>query len=267
VQKYDDVAILQRRTADELLDRLSSVRIHPQIILDLGSGTGRNLNLLAMRYPKADIVSLDISFAMLKQAQYRFKSDSGVQYWLPNHKIPSYIAGDAETLPLVGNSVDMVYANLSLQWCELGRCFSEFRRILRPGGLLIFTILGPDTLKELRRAWATVDDYPHVNIFYDAHDIGEFMINSHLVGAVLDIDRMTLTYKTVIELMMDLKELGAHNINKGRRRGLTGKEMFKTLIDAYEYFRQDGLLPASYEVIYGHVWHTVDPQKCSSEYY
>ncbi|OUR64729.1 malonyl-[acyl-carrier protein] O-methyltransferase BioC [Methylophaga sp. 42_25_T18] len=260
-QQYDDVAILQRQTADELLDRLSLVKIQPNRILDLGAGTGRNLSLLAAKYPKAELIALDIAPAMLKQAQHRFQSDAGLKRWLPTHQQPAYMAGDAEALPLADNSVDMVYANLSLQWCDPTKCFAEIQRVLRPGGLLSFTSLGPDTLNELRQAWAAVDDYPHVNIFYDPHDIGEAMMNSRLAEPVLDVDRLTLTYETAIALMKDLKELGAHNVNEGRRRGLTGKQAFEKVINAYEPFRKDGLLPASYEVIYGHAWCAEETQK------
>lgn len=259
--QYDDVAVLQRQTADELLDRLSLVTLQPKTILDLGAGTGRNLSLLASRYPKAELFALDIAPAMLQQAKHRFQSDSGLKRWLPNHHKPSYMAGDAESLPLADNSMDMVYANLSLQWCDLSRCFAEIQRVLRPGGLLSFTTLGPDTLNELRQAWATVDDYPHVNIFYDAHDVGEAMMKSHLSEPVLDIDRITLSYDTAIALMKDLKELGAHNVNSGRRRGLTGKQSFQQVINAYEDFRQNDVLPASYEVIYGHAWASENPQQ------
>lgn len=260
-QQYDDVAVLQRQTADELLERLDLVKLEPKRILDLGAGTGRNLSLLAAKYPKAELIALDIAPAMLKQARQRFQQDSGLKRWLPTHQQPAYMAGDAEVLPLAENSVDMVYANLSLQWCDPAKCFAEIQRVLKPGGLLSFSSLGPDTLNELRQAWAAVDDYPHVNVFYDPHDIGEAMMTSRLAEPVLDIDRITLTYETAIALMKDLKELGAHNVNEGRRRGLTGKQAFKKVINAYELFRKEGLLPASYEVIYGHAWCTEETQK------
>jgi malonyl-CoA O-methyltransferase len=251
---YDDVAVLQRQTGDQLLDRLSLVTLQPKRILDLGVGTGRNLTLLAKRYPNAQMLALDIAPAMLQHARQRYQKESGLKRWLPYSNTPFYLAGDAEKLPLADNSVDLVFANLALQWCDPRMSFAEIQRILRPDGLLMFTTLGPDTLRELRQAWAEVDDYPHVNMFYDMHDVGEAMMAAGLAEPVLDTDRYTLTYDSAMALMKDLKVLGARNVNSGRRRGLTGKNTIKHVGDAYEAFRRDGILPATYEVVYGHAW-------------
>lgn len=252
--QYDDVAVLQRQTGDELLERLSLVTLKPKRVLDLGVGTGRNLSLLAKHYPEAQLLALDIAPAMLKQARQSYQKSSGLKRWLPYAKTPHYLAGDAEHLPLADNSVDLVFANLSLQWCDPRTSFAEIQRILRPDGLLMFTSLGPDTLRELRQAWAEVDDYPHVNMFYDMHDVGEAMMAAGLAEPVLDTDRYTLTYDSAMALMKDLKILGARNLNAGRRKGLTGKNTIKQVGDAYEQFRRDDLLPATYEVVYGHAW-------------
>ncbi len=251
---YDDVAVLQRQTGDELLDRLSLVTLQPKRVLDLGVGTGRNLTLLAKRYPNAQMLALDIAPAMLQQARQRYQKASGIKRWLPYSNMPFYLAGDAEKLPLADNSVDLIFANLALQWCDPRISLAEIQRVLRPDGLLMFTTLGPDTLRELRQAWAEVDDYPHVNMFYDMHDVGEAMMAAGLAEPVLDTDRYTLTYDSAMALMKDLKVLGARNVNSGRRRGLTGKNTIKQVGDAYETFRRDGVLPATYEVVYGHAW-------------
>lgn len=252
--QYDDVALLQRQTADELLDRLSLVTLQPKTILDLGVGTGRNLALLAKRYPKAQLFALDIAQEMIGQAKKNHQQQLGLKRWLPNSKSVQFLVGDAEKLPLADNSVDLVYANLALQWCDPRTSFAEIQRVLRPEGLLMFTTLGPDTLHELRQSWAQVDDYPHVNLFYDMHDVGEAMMAANLAEPVLDTDRYTLTYDTAMALMKDLKILGARNVNTARRRGLTGKQTINNVAQVYEQFRQDGLLPATYEVVYGHAW-------------
>ena len=251
---YDDVAILQRDTADEMLERLDLVKINPRHILDLGCGTGRNIRLLQQRYPDAQQVAVDIAPAMLLHARQRNRADQGLRRWWPGQKTPWFIAGDAEQLPLADNSVDFVYANLALQWCELTPAFKEIQRVLRPGGLLMFSTLGPDTLQELRYSWATVDNYPHINVFLDMHDVAEAMFAAGLTDPVLDSDRHCLLYPDVIAMMRDLQQLGARNVNNGRRRGLTGKHILHRVKAASEQFRVNGQLPATYEVIYGHAW-------------
>lgn len=250
---YDDVAVLQRQTGDELLDRLSLVTLQPDTVLDLGVGTGRNLGLLAKRYPKAQLIALDIAQEMVSQAK-KNQQQSGLKRWLPKLRKPYYLAGDAEAMPLADNSVDLIFANLALQWCDPRQSFAEIARILRPDGLLMFTSLGPDTLTELRQSWASVDDYPHVNMFYDMHDIGEAMMAAGLAEPVLDTDRYTLTYESAMALMKDLKVLGASNVNRDRRRGLTGRQALNKVAETYEQFRVNGILPATYEVVYGHAW-------------
>ena len=252
--RYDDVAVLQRRTADEMLARLPLMKIKPHVVLDLGAGTGRNLAQLGVQYPKAQRLAVDIAPAMLQHARTTDKKARRLLQWRPGHRTPYYIAGDAERLPLAGNSVDLVFANLTLQWCEPTISFAEISRVLKPGGLLMFTTLGPDTLTELRQSWAAVDTYPHVNMFYDMHDVGDAMMAAHLVDPVLDVERCTLTYKSAMDLMRDLKQLGARNMNPGRQRGLTGKKKLQQVMAYYEQFRSEAGLPASYEVIYGQAW-------------
>lgn len=252
---YDEVAILQRQTADELLDRLDLFKITPQTILDLGTGTGRNLSLLQQRYPQAQMLALDIAPAMLKQAQQRYRQDVGLKRFWSRQAPPRYLTGDAEQLPLADNSVDLIFANLALQWCQPRSSFQEIQRVLKPGGLFMFTSLGPDTLKELRQAWAAVDDYPHVNSFYDMHDVGDAMTAAGLADVVLDVDLHQLYYDSAVEAMRDLKVLGARNMNAGRRRGLTGKRLMQQVISHYEALCAGNKISASYEVIYGHGWH------------
>ena len=262
---YDDVAVLQRQTGDELLERLSLVKLSPKRILDLGAGTGRNLSQLAGRYPNAELVAIDIAPAMLQKAKLNFQKAMGFKRWLPKQKKPVLLVGDAESLPLTDNSVDLVFANLALQWCDLKSSFAEIERVLRPDGLLMFTSLGPDTLYELREAWASVDNYPHINIFYDMHDVGEAMVNAKLAEPVLDMDRYVLTYDTVKTLMKDLKILGASNVNNGRRRGLTSRLALKKVANYYEKYRDNKVLPASYEVIFGHAWGPIDSSQATDK--
>lgn len=243
---YDRVAVLQREVGTRLLERLDLIKIGPQRVLDLGSGTGHIARALVKRYRAASVVALDIAAPMLLQARSR----SG--WW----RRPRFVCGDIERLPFADHSADMILSNLTLQWCNsLDATFAEFRRVLRPGGLLLFTSFGPDTLLELRAAWAAADDYSHVNRFLDMHDVGDALLRAGLAEPVLDVERFTLTYPDVQGLVRDLKTLGAHNVTAGRPRGLTGRGRWQTLRDTYETFRTaQGLLPATYEVVYGHAW-------------
>lgn len=247
---YDEVAFLQREVASRLLERLDLLKMTPKRILDLGSGTGHCTEALAERYPAARIVALDLAESMLRHTRQRFSR------WQRFRKKHAFVCGDAENLPFADNSFDLLLSNLTVQWCgDLEQTFSEFRRVLKPGGALFYTTLGPDTLKELRASWAEVDERVHVNTFLDLHDVGDAMLRARLAEPVMDMEHITLTYRDSMSLMRDLKELGAHNVNPGRSEGLTGPRKLKAVMQAYERFRQtDGLLPATYEVIYGHAW-------------
>ena len=242
---YDGAAVLQRQTGENMLERLEVVRLQPRVILDVGAGTGLAAAALARRYKKARIIALDFALPMLRHARRRGP-------WL---RRPLCVCGDAEQLPLADGSVDLIFSNAAIQWCnDLEHTFAGFRRVLRPGGLLMFSTFGPDTLKELRQAWGAVDGHTHVSPFPDMHDVGDALIRSGFADPVVDADRMTLTYENVRGLMRDLKAIGAHNVTTRRRRGLTGKGRMQAMVDAYEAFRSNGRLPASYEVVYGHAW-------------
>jgi malonyl-CoA O-methyltransferase len=164
------------------------------------------------------------------------------------------VCADAAHLPLAEGSVDLIISNLMLQWCDLDAVFAEFRRVLAPHGLVSFTTLGPDTLRELRSAWRAADSRTHVNQFIDMHDIGDALVRAGFASPVLDVERYTLTYPDLRRVAADLKDTGAHNATMGRARGLTGRRRFAAVQVAYEAYRQDGRLPATYEVVFGHAW-------------
>ncbi|MCB1831431.1 MAG: malonyl-ACP O-methyltransferase BioC [Gammaproteobacteria bacterium] len=250
--RYDKVAVLQREIGQRMLDRLNLVRLKPATVLDLGAGTGVATVALEKIYPKAQVIALDFAFPMLQQTRRR----GGL------FRKPSCLCADLEQLPLADASVDLIYSNAAIQWCnDLDRVFPELQRVLRPGGLLMFTTFGPDTLQELRAAWSEADGYAHVSRFLDMHDIGDALMRAQFSDPVMDVDRMTLTYSAVEELMRELKILGAHNVASGRQRALTGKGRLIAMKASYEQFRRNGLLPASYEVVYGHAWAPLQSQQ------
>jgi malonyl-CoA O-methyltransferase len=245
---YDAAAELQHRIRGELLERLDLVRIQPSAVLDLGAGTGHAALALKRRYPKSQVVALDLAESMLREAGRR-------QTLLRRFR---RVCADAACLPFRPASFDIVFSNLMLQWCdEPDQVFAECRRVLRPGGLLSFASFGPDTLLELRRAWAAVDDRVHVNRFIDMHDLGDALVRAGMAEPVMDVERHVLTYAELRELMLDLKAIGAHNASTGRPKGLTGKGALASMTAAYETFRRDGRLPATYEVVFGHAWAPV----------
>lgn len=266
---YDSAAFLQREVGDRLVGRLDLVRLRPAVVLDVGAGTGHVGAALGRRYPDSHILIADIAVAMLQHARQRLFAGGERPLGGPlalllgrlggrRARRPggvSFVAADAEALPVADGSVDLLVSNLMLQWCpDLDRALGEFRRVLRPGGLLMFTTFGPDTLAELRAAWGEVDQQVHVNAFLDMHDIGDALLRAGLGEPVMDAERLTVTYPEVLPLMKDLKAIGAHNVSAGRSRRLTGRERLRRVCAAYEQRRVDGVLPATYEVVYGHAW-------------
>jgi malonyl-CoA O-methyltransferase len=242
---YEAAAVLQSRVAEELLSRLEPFDFRPEVILDLGAGTGRASAQLKRRYRGALVIALDLAPGMLHHAarhQRLFRRFERV-------------CADATRLPLGSASVDIVFSNLMLQWCDpLDDVFAEVRRVLKPQGFLTFTTFGPDTLKELRSAWAQADTHNHVNRFLDMHDVGDALVRAGLQEPVLDVDRTQLTYGDGVALMRDLKCMGARNATAGRPRSLAGRARLQRVLAAYEAFRKDGRLPATYEIVYGAAW-------------
>ena len=251
---YDAAAVLQREIADRLLARLDYMRIAPQRVLDLGCGTGYATGLLARRYPRARVAAVDVAPAMagVAQAHAFARLPFGLGRVLRRSR---FVTGDAEALPFADASFDLIFSSLTLQWCDPDAVFRECRRVLKPGGLLLFTTFGPDTLKELRAAWRAVDSDPHVHAFIDMHDLGDALVRAHFADPVMDVEPLTLTYPDVPGVLRDLKSIGAHNAAAARRATLTGKAHFARFVQAYEVFRRaDGRLPASYETVYGHAF-------------
>ena len=242
---YDGGAVLQTRVRQELLSRLDLIRMAPQVVVDLGCGTGQGARALKDRYRSATVIGLDPALGMLRETRRR----SG---WL---RPLQRVCGDVFQLPFRDGTVSLMFSNLMLQWCDdLDAALGEIRRVLAPEGFLAFSTFGPDTLRELRAAWAAADGGTHVSGFRDMHDIGAALGRAGLSEPVLDVERLTMVYPDVAAITRDLKVIGAHNATAARARGLTGKGRWRTMTDAYERQRQAGVLPATYEVVYGAAW-------------
>ncbi len=243
---YEANAFLQKEVADRLLERLLLMNSHPSVVLDAGCSTGYCARVLKERFPKAQLFGVDLAQGMINKAnktQKRFK------------KI-YYQVADMEKLPFQSNTFDLVLSNLAIPWIENpSNALQELNRVLKPKGLVIFSTVGPDTLIELKQSWEKVDQNIHVNQFMDMHLIGDMVHKTGFENTVMDRDVITLTYKTLKGLMRELKLIGANNLNSGRVKGLLGRNKFNQLAQAYEILRrEDGQLPVTCEVIYGHAW-------------
>jgi malonyl-CoA O-methyltransferase len=254
---YDGAAVLQREVASRMDERLDYIKLAPRVILDAGSGTGEGAAALRHRYPEARVIELDLAAAMLQTSRDKQQKSAGVLARALRRVRPWQICGDLEHLPLADASVDMIWSNLAVQWINIpDAMFAEFRRVLRPGGMLMFSSLGPDTLSELRQSFDGLDGATHVNRFIDMHDLGDAMLAGGLSQPVMDMEKIVMTYARVRDVLSDLKAIGAHNVTSGRHRGLMGKKTWQLLEARYEQWRTDGRLPASYEVLYGHAWRS-----------
>jgi malonyl-CoA O-methyltransferase len=250
---YDAAAVVAGEIRNRLLERLDIVRLQPQVVLDLGAGTGHATKALRHRYRGATVVAIDLSRAMLVEAERR-------QSWLRRFDL---VGADAHRLPIKDASVDLVFSNLMLEWChDPDAIFQEVRRVLKPGGLLTFTTLGPDTLRELREGWRQIDSYTHVHRFIDMHDLGDALMRAGLAEPVMDTERLTVTYADVDALMRELTATGSGNIAHGRPRGLTTKarlEALRSVVNSTAQPSRAGGAPLisvaiSVEVVYGHAW-------------
>ena len=242
---YEQHDALQREVQAALLERLDFYLETPLRVVDIGAGTGRGTALLKQKYPKAEVIALDLALPMLRAAKQH-------NSWL---KPFLRVCGEATRLPLADHSVDVLYSNLCFQWVDdLPALFGECMRVLKPGGFLAFSSFGPDTLKELRAAWAEADQQPHVARFLDMHDVGDAMLSAGLRDPVLDVFRYTLTYSEPRKLLEELQGLGATNADRARARGLTGKTRYRRMLAAYEAMRTGGRIPASWEVVSAHAW-------------
>ncbi|MDR7100130.1 malonyl-CoA O-methyltransferase [Lysobacter niabensis] len=258
---YDDAAGLQREVGARLLESLDYFDERaqretpggkartPQVVLDVGCGPGHATAQMQQRWPKAQVLALDLALPMLRETQHNAGG------WRPFKQRPQALCADARALPLADGCVDVLFSNLCLQWVEdLPAVFAGFRRVLKPDGLMVLSTFGPDTLWELREAFGHADSAPHVSPFASIAQFGDALIAAGFKDPVLDRDEFHLQHSTLGDLMRELRTLGATNALSTRRRSLTGRERFARAAQGYEPLRRDGKLPATWEVITAHAW-------------
>jgi len=240
----DEADFVGAEAAARLVDRLRLFALEPRVVIDLGAGTARASRALAQAYPAARILAIDASGAMLEQAALTATERGAIEP----------INADAQQLPCRDDAADLIFANLLLPWVDPARVLAECARVLRPGGLAIMTTLGPDTLIELRRAWARVDDFIHVHGFIDMHDIGDLAAHAGLVEPVVDVDRLTLDYASVAALVADLHAAGVANSAVGRYAGLMSRDRWAAFESALVAGSPGGRIAVSVELVFLQAW-------------
>ena len=244
---YTQAAALQREVESRLLEQLGYLddRV-PARALDLGCGPGSAAAALKTRWGrKSDVVAMDLALPMLREA--RAKS----RFWRPIHAVQ----GNAQALPFVDGAFDLVFSSLCLQWvADLPRALGELRRVMREGGLLVFSTFGPDTLVELREAYAQAGIAPPLSPFAAIQQVGDALVAQGFRNPVIERDVYTLTYPDTAALMRELKAIGATDARADRPRGLAGKQRHRAVAAAYEPLRREGLLPSTWEVVTAMAW-------------
>lgn len=223
---------MEAEVGARMLGRLDYVKLAPRRILDAGSGPGREAKALTRRYPKAQLLALDFALPVLRGARRRF------------FERKLLVCGDIVQLPLADGSIDLLWSNMALHWAaDPPAALREFERVLAPQGLLMFSTLGPDTLKELRAAAGAA----RVHAFVDMHDVGDMLVAAGLAAPVIDMEMLEITYPDGGTLLQDLRRSGQTSARADRARGLAGRRFDARL--------RAQLLPrATFEVVYGHAW-------------
>lgn len=245
-RQYSEVAALQREVESRLLEQLDYLDDRqPARVLDLGSGPGRAAGAMKKRWPKAEVIAFDAALPMLREVPKH------TRFWRPVRRV----CGDVTQLPFADQCADVLFSSLCLQWVEdLPAVLSEFRRVLRPDGLLLFSTFGPDTLAELREAYQAVGEVPPVSPFAAIQQVGDALIAAGFRDPVLDRDHFTLTYPDLRALMQELRAIGATDARRDRPRGLGGRGRLQRVTAAYEGQRRDGVLPSTWEVVTAQAW-------------
>lgn len=231
---HPTTAILSNTVQEQLFERLAYIKLTPENIIDLHLSTRPLATLLQQQFPPATLHAIDI-----------LQADAG--------------------MAVLQNDIDLIISNLCFYWIEDTKPLLHLiYKTLKPGGLLLFSTLGPDTLQELRYCWAQVDSQPHVNHFADLHDIGDQLLSVGFQDPVMDRENIEIHYRNAIDLMRDIHLSGESNCHLQRQRSLISTKQFQAVLKHYEQFRgADAKLSATFEVTYGLAWRPTGSIKTS----
>ena len=237
--QFNDADFFCAEVRQRLADRLDLFQLEPDCILDLGAATGLATEALHQRFPQTEIIELDVSLNMLRQ---------------PASVTRNVVCADAHRLPFADDSIDMVFANLLLPLSQAPeQLFTEIKRVLKHPGLFLFSSLGPDTLKEIRKAWLNIDTHEHVQQFADMHNVGDALVKAGFADPVLDVEMLTINYREPARLVDDLRAVAATNRSPARAPGLTTPRRWQRFVEALQRDSEDRI-PVSFEIVCGQAW-------------
>jgi malonyl-CoA O-methyltransferase len=253
-KRFGEPALISEDIATRMASRMDLMRIAPDIVLDAGCGISSAKRWIGDRYPAAAFIHLDWSREMLLRTERK----SGIWSRLTStwRRGSEYrICADLRAIPLANESVDLIWSNLALPWAfPADRAFHEFARVLRSGGLLMFSSYGPDTLAELREAFGMTDLVARVHEFSDMHDLGDALVAAGMSAPVMDMEKLTVSHANAQALMDDLRRAGEVNVLERRLRGLTPRRRFLDALGKLPTVAADGRVKSTFEIIYGHAW-------------
>ncbi|MBN3806559.1 methyltransferase domain-containing protein [Paraburkholderia sp. Ac-20336] len=269
---FDEVAFLPREIAQRMNERLDYIKVAPASVLDAGCGAGEDIPALRERFPEAPVFGSDLSHGMLRRALRHDAGDTSWRRFLPaslgkalGARGPRFAQADFSALPFAAGAFEFIWSNLALHWhSRPDLVFPEWQRVLKVNGLLMFSTLGPDTLKELRGAYAEIEaahgvaSRKHVIDFVDMHDLGDMLVEAGFEIPVMDQETLTITYKSPESLLADVRRWGAYPFERETLPGAVARRLHKALLAALEARRRaDGTIALTFEVIYGHAWKAV----------
>ena len=273
--RLNSSAFLRREIADRMREKLALVKLEVSRVVDAGCGAAEDLPHLRQTFPEARVIGLDASETLLRSAKQSANAAStGVEKlmkkflpssWHASNEIDLLCANFAE-LPFASNSLDVIWSNLALHWHpQPDFVLKEWRRSLRVGGLCMFSCFGPDTLKELRQAFVDVDEQAHLLDFIDMHDFGDMAVHAGLATPVMDMEKLSLRYEKIEQLLADVRALGGNPLPRPGERVLS-RAKYRQLLERLEAMRgSDGRIPLTIEVVYGHAFKPQASKRESGE--